>query len=180
MKTYRTLTGFAATGAAAIGLLLAAPGPAAKADGFTLQPDCQNNPYPSLCNDMVNQLIGELTSFNAVFAHPNAEQAAAFYHPLASLYTTATGQFYIGRDNIQNNYFVPFVASIAHASVNFSTFHYSVIDYNTIVTYGALAASGVLKNGTAFTQPPLPQTLTWVRNDRYDPTHPFLIVSDHE
>src|ERR1035438_9081936 len=89
MKTYRTLTGFAATGAAAIGLLLAAPGPAAKADGFTLQPDCQNNPYPSLCNDMVNQLIGELNSFNAVFAHPNAQQAAAFFpiwfHPSTGL-----------------------------------------------------------------------------------------------
>lgn len=41
-------------------------------------------------------------------------------------------------------------------------------------------ATGVFKDGIIFPQPPLPQTVTFVRNARYDPKRPFLIISVHE
>ena len=45
---------------------------------------------------------------------------------------------------------------------------------------GSLTATGVFKDETIFPQPPLPQTVTFVRNARYDPKRSFLIISDHE
>jgi hypothetical protein len=73
----------------------------------------------------------------------------------------------------------PFAAAIASATLDWSPFHYQVIGPNLVVTYGAIPAAGTLKNGIAITQPPLPQTLTWIRNPEHDPLRPFVVVSDH-
>ena len=152
-------------------------------DEMKIHPDCKTSTFPEVCTRMVNQIIGELTFFNEVFANGGsneAAQAAEFYHPLATLYTNASGRFYIGRQDIERNFFVPFVAVIKTAKVNFESFHYSVIDFETVVAYGSLTANGTFKDGTTFMQPPLPQTVTFVRNARYDAKRPFLIISDHE
>ena len=156
---------------------------AVHAEQMPIHPDCKNSEFPEVCTKMVHDLIGELGYFNQVFAAgapDEAAQAAAFYHPLATLYTIASGKFYVGRKDIEQNYFTPFVSLVRSAKVNFETFHYSVIDFDTIVAYGSLTATGVLKDGTTFTQPPLPQTVTFVRNHRFDLKRPFLIISDHE
>lgn len=147
---------------------------------LTIHPDCMQNPNPYLCTDMVTELLAELAAFNDAFIVPNATEAAAFYHQRATLYTSANNTFYIGHSDILSLFFVPFVAALKTASVDFRPFHFSVISPSVIVSYGRLPASLVLANGTSATQPPLPQTVTWVRNEQYDRKRPFLIISDHE
>jgi hypothetical protein len=142
--------------------------------------DCQASPYPSICNNMIDQLVGELNAFNAVLRSPDARELTAFYHPQAVLYVGSLGRFYVGREDILNNYFVPLAAAFASGSIDFTALHFSVTDFNTIVVYGSPTATGFFKNGAPFSQPPLPQSLVLVRNTSYDPVHPFLIVSDHE
>ena len=109
-----------------------------------------------------------------------AVEAAAFYHERATLYTKASDTFYIGREQILNNYFAPFVANIAKAHVDVQFLHFQYIDPETVIVWGRPTASVTLKDGTMFTQPPLPQTLTFVRNEHYDPKRPFVILADQE
>jgi hypothetical protein len=154
-------------------------GGVAHADERPIHPDCTNNPHPELCTEMVNDLLTELGKFNEAFISPNLQEAADYYHPRAILYTAATN-FLIGRESIKNTLLAPLFAAIRTASVDFHKFHFSVISPSMIVSYGALPATIVLSNGTTLQQPPLPQTLTWIRNESFDRKRPFLITSDHE
>ena len=49
-----------------------------------------------------------------------------------------------------------------------------------LISYGRLPATIALNNGVILTQPPLPQTLSWIRNDHFDRKRPFLVTSDQE
>ncbi len=153
----------------------------AQAEQQQIHPDCVMTRTPVLCTATVNQILKELDYFNAVFAGTNvAVEAAAFYHERATLYTKASDTFYIGRDQILTNYFAPFVANIAKAHVDIQFLRFQYIDPETVIVWGRPTASVVLKDGTMLTQPPLPQTLTFVRNERYDPKRPFVILADQE
>jgi hypothetical protein len=145
-----------------------------------IHPDCKDNNHPVLCTAMVNDLLEELALANKSFETPNPAAFAEFFHPEATLYVGATSMFFVGRDSIKNNFLIPSFVGVRSASVDFKLFRFAVISPTIIVSYGKLTATIVLDNGLIIKQPPLPQTLTWVRNDRFDRKKPFLITSDHE
>ena len=159
--------------------LLVAVGPA-RASGPDIHPDCVNNPEPVLCTHMVHELIEELVNFNQAFINPDPVAAASFYHPRAIAYSGAFGVFFIGRESILNDALIPLLADIRTIALGFQDFHFSVIDSSTIVAYGRIPASGVHNDGRPISQPPLPQILTWTRNNAADEKRPFLIMSDQE
>jgi hypothetical protein len=152
----------------------------ARAIQSNIHPDCVNNPNPILCTHMVYELVEELNSFNLAFVDPNPVEAASFYHPRAIAYSGGFGVFFIGRESILDDALVPLLANIQSISLGVQDFHFSVINPFTIVAYGRIPATGVHKDGTPITQAPLAQTLTWTRNDTFDPKRPFLIMSDQE
>lgn len=63
---------------------------------------------------------------------------AEFFHPEATSYTNATGTFFVGRDNIKNNFLIPVFAGVRTAKIDFNLFRFSVISPTTIVSYGRL------------------------------------------
>jgi len=148
-----------------------------------IHPDCVTSQIPVLCTITVNQLLQELAYFNQVFLAPDASSPAAaadFYHADAVLYTKASDTFYVGHKSIQDDYFAPFLSIVKTAHVNVEALHFKMIDFDTVVVYGRPTASLTLKDGTMLTQPPLPQTLTFIRNPRFDPKRPFVIIADQE
>lgn len=173
-----TTTASSATAALCLAVLLLCGN--ARADERVIHPDCKNNPSPELCTDMVNDLITELSNFNQAFITPNAEEAGSFYHPRATLYTSATGHFFIGREDILNSYLKPSFPTFRSANVDISKFHFSVISPTVIVSYGAVPTTITLPSGSILQLPPLPQTLTWIRNENMEHKRPFLITSDQE
>ncbi len=172
MNIIRTLAGLVVAG------VLAAASPLPQ-----IHPDCVASQAPVLCTVTVNQIIQELNYFNQVFSIPGAQgaaQAALFYHPDAVLYTKATDSFYVGRQAIQNTYFAPLFSTIRGAKVDVSALHFAVIDFDSVVVYGRPGATITLPDGTVLNAPPLPQTLTFVRNPQYDPKRPFVMMQDQE
>ena len=148
-----------------------------------IHPDCMTSQTPVLCTSIVDQLLNELGYFNQVFLAPDASSAAAaadFYHEDAVLYTKASDLFYVGRTSIERDYFAPFLSVVKTARVNFEALHFMVVNPEMVIVYGRPTASLTLLDGTMLTQPPLPQTLTFVRNPRHDPKRPFVIVADQE
>jgi hypothetical protein len=129
---------------------------------------------------MVNDLIQELGYLNDACVTPDAAEIVEFYHPLATVYTAARGQFVVGRENIMSQIYGPFVAQLTTASLDFSVYHFSVIGRDATVAYGAVPGSATLKSGPTITRNPLPQTTTWIRNPLWDPKRPFLLVSEQE
>jgi ketosteroid isomerase-like protein len=139
--------------------------------------DCSDNPLPSVCGRVVAQIQAELNDFNRAFNPPNPDTLAAFYHEQAILYVHGTA--YRGKTEIRNGFFVPFANTFSSGTVDTSAFRYQVIGESKVITYGALTAEAIFTNGHPFHQPPLPQSLVWVRNDRADGPR-FVIISDHE
>jgi hypothetical protein len=162
------------------GVLLAGLASSAVRAEMAIHPDCKDNRHPVLCTTMVNDLIEELVLVNRTFETVNPLALVEFFHPEAVAYTGATSTFYVGLDSIKNDFLIPAFRGVRTASIDFHLFRFSVISPSVIVTYGKLTATIVLDNGLIIKQPPLPQTVTWVRNDRFDRKKPFLITSKHE
>jgi ketosteroid isomerase-like protein len=160
-------------------LTLAMPGTANSASAGPIHPDCLDHQQPRLCTRVVEELTEELGSFNAAFSHPDADRLAAFYHEDAILFVGSTGRFFRGRDEIRDEFFAPLVAGIENAFVDPAAFRFQVISANLIVLYGSPTTTVTFKDGSVVTLPPLPQTLTWVRQGG-DPSSPFVVLTDHE
>jgi len=143
-----------------------------------INPDCVNHQTPRLCNRVVQELTSELDRLNDAFGSGNADELAAFYHQSAILFVDSTGRFFRGRDEIRNDFFAPLISGILDAKVDISAFHFRVIGPNLVVLFGSPATVVTFKDGSTVTLPPLPQTLTWVRQG--DRTRPFAIITDHE
>jgi hypothetical protein len=145
-----------------------------------IHPDCVDNSTPRICSAIVAELKGELALFNRDFNPPNVGEIVKFYHPQVVHYVSSIGRWFRGRDDLRNNFFVPFAANIASASLDFSPYHYQVINPNMVITYGAIPGVVHLKNGVTVVQNPLPQTVTCVRNPEFDLARPFVVLADHE
>jgi ketosteroid isomerase-like protein len=150
-----------------------------KASSNPIHPDCLDHHQPRLCTRVVEELTAELGRFNEVFSHPDADQLATFYHEDAILYVGSTGRFFRGRDEIRNDFFAPLVAGINSATVDLSAFHFRVVNANLVVLYGSPTSLVTFKDGNTVMLPPLPQTLTWVRQGG-ERARPFVILTDHE
>ena len=146
--------------------------------GF-LRPDCFDHPQPRLCTRVVEELTEELERFNEAFNPPDADQLAAFYHEDAILFVGSTGRFFRGHDEIRDEFFAPLVADLESAVVDLSEFRFRVISPNLVILYGSPSTVVTFKDGSVVTLPPLPQTLTWVRQGG-DPSRPFAVLADHE
>lgn len=144
-----------------------------------IHPDCANHHQPELCTRVIEELTEELGRFNEAFSPPDADQLAAFFHEDAILFVGSTGRFFRGREEIRNDFFAPLVAGISSASVDISAFHFQVISPNLVVLYGSPTTVVTFPDGSVLTLPPLPQTLTWVRQGG-DQTRPFVVLTDHE
>jgi ketosteroid isomerase-like protein len=144
-----------------------------------IHPDCQDHHEPRLCTRMVEELTAELGRFNEVFSHPDADQLADFYHEDAILYVGSAGRFFRGRDEIMNDFFAPLVAGINSATVDIAAFHFRVVSTNLVILYGSPTTLVTFKDGNTVMLPPLPQTLTWVRQGG-ERARPFVILADHE
>ena len=148
-------------------------------DHGSIHPDCLDHHEPRLCTRVVEELTAELGRFNEAFSAPDATRLAAFYHEDAILFVGSSGRFFRGRDEIRNDFFVPLVAGINSAAVDISAFHFRVNSPNLVILYGSPTSVVTFKDGSMVTLPPLPQTLTWVREGR-DRDRPFEILTDHE
>jgi hypothetical protein len=144
-----------------------------------IHPDCLDDHQPRQCTRLVNELTAELERFNEVFADPDPDKLATFYHEDAILYVVSSGRFFRGRSEIRNDFFVPIVAGIKSATGDISAFRFQVNSPNLIVTYGSPTATVTFSDGSTVRLPPLPQTLTWVRQGG-DRSQPFVILTDHE
>ena len=147
--------------------------------GGDIHPDCADHHKPQLCSRVVHELTAELDRFNDAFASGSADELAAFFHEDAILFVGSTGRFFRGRDEIRNDFFVPLVADILDAEVDISAFHFRVMNPNLVVLFGSPTTVVTFSDGSSVTLPPLPQTLTWVRQAG-DRTRPFVILTDHE
>ncbi len=143
-----------------------------------VHPDCANHRQPRLCNHVIEELTTELDLFNDAFASQDADQLAAFFHEDAILFVDSVGRFFRGRNEIRNDFFVPLIDGILNATVDTSVFHYRVIGPNLVVLFGSPTTVVTFKDGSTVTLPPLPQTLTWMRQG--DLARPFVILTDHE
>jgi len=175
MRNRKTLY---ATAGTILVIILAIPTSAESAPA-DIHPDCLDHQQPQLCSRVVEELTAELGTFNEVFSHPDADQLAAFYHEDAILFVGSTGRFFRGRDEIRDEFFAPLVAGIASATVDGSAFHFQVINPNLVVLYGSPTTVVTFKDGSVVALPPLPQTLTWVRQGG-DRSRPFVVLTDHE
>lgn len=147
--------------------------------GGPLHPDCLDHQQPRFCTRIVAELLERLEQFNEAFAAPQAEQLATFYHEEAILFVGSTGRFFRGREAIRDEFFTPFIVDLASANVDLTAFHFQVLSANLVMVYGAPRAVVTFKDGSTVTLPPLPQTLTWVRQ-RGERQHSFVILADHE
>jgi ketosteroid isomerase-like protein len=143
-----------------------------------VHPDCASHPQPRLCNHVVEELTAELDLFNDAFASQDADELAAFFHEDAILFVDNVGRFFRGRNEMSNDFFAPLIDSILNATVDTSVFRYRVIGPNLVVLFGSPTTVVTFKDGSTVTLPPLPQTLTWMRQG--DPARPFVILTDHE
>jgi ketosteroid isomerase-like protein len=150
-----------------------------RAGAGPVHPDCLDHHQPRLCTRVVEELAEELGKFNEAFNPPDADQLAAFYHEDAILFVGSTGRFFRGHDEIRDEFFAPLVADLESAVVDLSVFHFQVISSNLVVLYGSPATVVTFKDGSVVTLPPLPQTLTWVRQGG-DRSRPFVALADHE
>lgn len=150
-----------------------------KAPANRIHPDYLDHHEPRLCTRVVDELMAELGRFNEAFSAPDPDQLAIFFHEDAILFVGSTGRFFRGRDEIRNDFFAPLVADIDSATVDISVFHYRVISPNLVVLYGSPTTVVTFRDGSTVTLPPLPQTLTWVRQGG-DRAQPFVILTDHE
>ena len=144
-----------------------------------IHPDCLDHQHPRLCTRVVEELTEELGRFNEAFNPPDADQLAAFYHEDAILFVGSTGRFFRGQDEIRNEFFAPLVADVSQAAVDMSAFHFQVISPNLVILYGSPGTVVTFRDGSVVNLPPLPQTLTWVRQGG-DRSRPFVVVADHE
>jgi ketosteroid isomerase-like protein len=144
-----------------------------------VHPDCVDHRQPRLCGRVVEELARELDLFNGAFDPPDVDQLAAFYHDDAILFVDSVGRFFRGRDAIRNEFFAPLAAQIDHATVDLSAFNYRVISPYLVILYGSPTTVVTFQDGSVVTLPPLPQTLTWVRQGG-DRSRPFVVVADHE
>jgi hypothetical protein len=145
-----------------------------------VHPDCTDNPNPQMCTETITELRSELDQFNQFLNPPNVDEIMKFYHEDVIHYISAAGIWIRGRQQLRNLFWAPFSALITGGSFDWSPYHYQVIGPNLVVTYGAIPATGYLKSGGTLSQPPLPQTVTWIRNPEHDPLRPFVVISDHE
>jgi uncharacterized protein (TIGR02246 family) len=150
-----------------------------KSHAGSIHADCVDHDQPQLCTRVVEELTAELGHFNDAFGSQNADELAAFFHEDAILFVGSTGRFFRGRDEIRNDFFVPLVAGILDAKVDISAFHYRVVGPNLVILYGSPTTMVTFKDGSTVTLPPLPQTLTWVRQGG-DRSRPFVALTDHE
>jgi len=158
-------------------LTLAMPG---TANGEITEPrDCLDHQQPRLCSRVVEELMEELDRLNEAFNPPDADRLAAFYHEDAILFVGSTGRFFRGREEIRDEFFAPLAAGVENAVVDLSAFHFQVISANLVILYGSPTTTVTFKDGSVVVLPPLPQTLTWVRQGG-DPAIPFVAVADHE
>ncbi len=159
---------------------LAEPPDGTARGGFgSIHADCLEHRLPRFCSHIIAEILEELDRFNGFFAAPDADRLAEFYHEDAILFVGSTGRFFRGREAIRNEFFVPLVAEIIQATVDVTAFRFQVLSANLIIVYGAPMAVVTFKDGSTVTLPPLPQTLTWVRQYG-NRTHPFVILADHE
>jgi len=152
---------------------------ATQAGAVSIHPDCRDHHQPQLCTRVVEELTQELGRFNAAFNPPDADQLAAFYHRDAILFVGSTGRFFRGHDEIRDEFFAPLVADLESAVVDISAFHFQVISANLVILYGSPTTVVTFDDGSVVTLPPLPQTLTWVRQGG-DRLRPFVALADHE
>jgi hypothetical protein len=145
-----------------------------------VHPDCADNQSPHVCTEVIAELKAELALFNQDFNPPNLEEIVKFYDKNVIHYVGSAGRWFRGRDDLRNNFFAPFVAQVASASLDFSPYHFRVISPNLVISYGAVPGVVHLKGGATLVQNPLPQTVTWVRNPDFDPKRPFVVLTDHE
>lgn len=138
--------------------------------------DCLDHDQPRLCSRVVEELIADLGHFNEAFSPPNLDRLAKFFHEDAVVFSN--GRFFVGRDEITNDFFAPLVTGILNATVDISAFHFRVIGPNLVILFGSPATVVTFKDGSTVTLPPLPQTLTWARQG--DRLRPFVILTDHE
>jgi len=157
-----------------IALLVSARNPAR-----SIHTDCVDHDQPQLCTRVVEELTAELGRFNDAFGSQSADELAAFFHEDAILFVGSSGRFFRGRDEIRNDFFAPLVAGILDAKVDISAFHYRVVNPNLVILYGSPTTVVTFKDGSTVTLPPLPQTLTWVRQGG-DRSRPFVALTDHE
>src|SRR6185295_11639340 len=162
--------------AAACGMLMTV---SASSGAGAIHPDCVDNHQPQVCTRVVEDLLAELGAFNAAFNPPDADRLAAFYHEDAILFVGSAGRFFRGHDEIRDEFFAPLVAGITGATVDISAFHFQVISPNLAILYGSPTTVVTFPDGSVVTLPPLPQTLTWVRQGG-DRARPFVVLTDHE
>ncbi|HXU29453.1 MAG TPA: nuclear transport factor 2 family protein [Thermoanaerobaculia bacterium] len=133
------------------------------------------------CSDVVGEVQATLAGFNQDLDPPNLDELVKYYHPDVVHYVSSLGVWFVGRDDLRDNYFAPFVATVSMASLDFSVLQYHVVDCNTVLAYGAVPGRVVLLDGTTILQAPLPQTVTFVRNpDKHDHKRPFVVLSADE
>jgi ketosteroid isomerase-like protein len=149
------------------------------ASGDAIHPDCLDHHEPRLCTRLVEELTAELGRLNEAFGTRDAGQLAAFYREDAILYVGSAGRFFRGRAEIESGFFAPLVATINSATVDLSAFHFRVSSPDLLVIYGSPTTVVTFTDGTTVTLPPLPQTLTWVRQGG-DRARPFLVLTDQE
>jgi hypothetical protein len=149
-------------------------------DSPSIHPDCADSKHPQKCTKIVNQIQEELALFNQAFNPPNLDEIVKFYHPEVIHYISSTGRFYRGRTQLRNEFIAPFLGVVSNAELDFSPFHFRVVSPDLVITYGAIPGVIHLNDGSTVVQPPLPQTVTWVRNDEDDPSRPFVVIADHE
>jgi ketosteroid isomerase-like protein len=150
-----------------------------EASAGPIHPDCLDHYQPRMCTRVVEELTEELGRFNEAFSPPDIDRLAAFYHEDAILFVGSTGRFFRGQDEIRDEFFAPLAAGVENAVVDLSAFRFQVISAHLIILYGSPTTTVTFKDGTVVTLPPLPQTLTWVRQGG-DPSRPFVALADHE
>ena len=130
------------------------------------------------------EIIAEITTvldgFNRHFNPPNIDEIVKYYHRDVIHYVANAGRFYRGRDELRAEFFAPFVAGVAWARLDFSPMRFQVVSRDLVISYGAIPGMVYLANGETMEQPPLPQTITWLRNPEGDPARPFVVLAAHE
>ena len=147
-------------------------------DNF-IHPDCMGNDKPHQCTRAIENLTAELQSVNAAYANPTVDGLASYYHPLIIHYVRSTRTFARGQAELRQQILEPFVAAVESATLDFSGVRYRYVHPDLVIAYGRVPGQARLRNGVLVAQPPLPQTMTWIRNRGQDHERPFLLVAFH-
>lgn len=148
----------------------------AGADHF-IHPDCRDNDKPQQCTRAIEKLTAELQGVNAAYASPTVDGLASYYHPLIIHYVRSTRTFARGQAELRQQILEPFVAAVESASLDFSGVRFRYVHPDLVIAYGRVPGQARLRNGLLVPQPPLPQTMTWIRNQGQDHERPFLLVA---